>query len=150
MDKQRLEQFIRESFRIEGIHRQPSSAEMEAHEQLLALPVVTVSDLQQFVSVIQPGAVLRDRLGLDVRVGDYVAPSGGPEVRADLVDMLQLIQMAQSDSWPHKCHKAYERLHPFTDGNGRSGRALWLWQHCKRGTYMGLGFLHQWYYESLR
>lgn len=146
MDQQRLEQFIRESFRIEGIHRQPSSAEMEAHERFLALPVISVADLQQFVSIIQPGAQLRDRPGLDVRVGDYVAPRGGPEVRTDLEDLLIILPMSMN---PYKEHRRYERLHPFTDGNGRSGRALWLWQHHKRGTYMGLGFLHQWYYESL-
>jgi hypothetical protein len=38
------------------------------------------------------------------------------------------------------------RFGPTTDGNGRSGRALWLW--CMRGR-APLGFLHQFYYQTL-
>ena len=37
------------------------------------------------------------------------------------------------------------------DGNGRSGRALWLWQMVNQHNYdMRLGFLHLWYYQSLQ
>lgn len=49
----------------------------------------------------------------------------------------------------YRCHVVYETLHPFTDGNGRSGRAVWLRQ-------MGwivrapLGFLHHFYYQTLQ
>ena len=61
------------------------------------------------------------------------------EILADAVDEC---------SSAYVLHCRYESLHPFTDGNGRSGRALWLWM-------MGgieeapLGFLHTWYYQSL-
>ena len=36
--------------------------------------------------------------------------------------------------------------HPFTDGNGRSGRALWLWQMNNHAPF---GFLHTFYYQTL-
>lgn len=47
---------------------------------------------------------------------------------------------------PFEAHKRYEEIHPFVDLNGRTGRAIWLWQMGGPGS---LGFLHSWYYQSL-
>lgn len=52
--------FVKESNRIEGIRREPTQAEMDEHDRFLMLDEVTLTDLVQFVSVCQPGAVLRD------------------------------------------------------------------------------------------
>lgn len=59
---------------------------------------------------------------------------------------------------PYVVHHAYESLHAYTDGNGRSGRALWLWgmrrlyrgQTLKFDRVLRIGFLHCWYYQSLQ
>jgi Fic/DOC family protein len=134
--------FIRESNRIEGILREPTQQELQAHHSFLSAKP-TVQSLEELVHVVQPTAVLRDRPGLDVRVGRYSPPPGGPAIKSALHIILEEL------SDPYQTHQQYEALHPFTDGNGRSGRALWLWM-------MGgiqrtpLGFLHQWYYQSLQ
>ena len=135
-----LEDFVRESNRIEGIERDPTADEIDAHKWFLARDKITVRDLGTLVSVIQPDAVIRRTIGLDVRVGNHIAPRGGPEIEQRLEAILAVI-----DS-PYKTHLAYEDLHPFTDGNGRSGRALWLWQ---MGGEAPIGFLHRFYYQTL-
>lgn len=134
-----LVNFIAESNRIEGINRPPSDAEVQAHIDFLNAKHIGVREIEQFVSVVQPGAVLRDRIGLNVRVGAHHPPMGGPDIRLNLESLLQ----AGYD--PYTTHRLYQNLHPFTDGNGRSGRALWL--HMMGSA--PIGFLHHWYYQSL-
>lgn len=80
---------------------------------------------------------------MDVTVGGRLCPRGGPWIRQDLERIL--LETEVKDPWA--THIAYELLHPFTDGNGRSGRALWLWQKMGRAP---LGFLHHFYYETLQ
>lgn len=137
-----LFEFVRESNKIEGIHRAPTDAEILATAKFIALPKLTVEDLISLVAVYQPNAVLRDREGLNVRVGKHVPPRGSPKIR----EHLQLFLAALGQHTPHAAHIMYEKLHPFTDGNGRSGRAIWLWQ-MKESP---LGFLHHFYYQTLQ
>jgi hypothetical protein len=134
--------FLRESNRIEGILHDPTAAECREYERFMTLSAPTVADLGRFVSACQPGARLRDRLGLDVRVGDHVPPPGGPAV----VEALEaILGDAVAGTGAFEVHQRYEQLHPFTDGNGRSGRMLWWWQVGPQE----IGFLHRWYYQSL-
>ena len=137
-----LEDFVRESNRIEGILRDPTGREITAHKALLALDRITVGNLEVFVMGIQPDAVLRREVGLNVRVGNHIAPAGGPEIEGRLENILAHMDKHGA----YKTHLAYEDLHPFTDGNGRSGRALWLWQ---MGGEAPIGFLHRFYYQTL-
>ena len=147
----RVETFVRESNRIEGITREPSNDEINAHEQLMRMTRVSIEHVQRFVSVCQPGAVLRDRATIHgVRVGSHVAPPSGPAIATDL--MLLLNSIAEGEVNPWAAHVKYETLHPFTDGNGRSGRAIWLWGMTLAGQQkmaLDLGFLHTFYYQTL-
>ncbi len=138
-----LQDFVNESNRIEGIQRGCTPEELDAHRAFVSLVKPTVADLQALVSILQPGAVLRDKAGRDVRVGSYYPPRGGPDIKRKLGHLLLTI----GERTPYSAHCAYEALHPFTDGNGRSGRALWLWMMQGRAP---LGFLHTFYYQTLQ
>lgn len=147
MNKSDLIEFLRESLMIEGIHRKPTHKEIEATENFLALAQVTLDDMVHLVSVYAPHAVLRNTAGLNVSVGDHIAPPGGMNIVYALEELLEDIEKGKLT--PHEAHIRFELLHPFTDGNGRSGRALWLWHRIRDGQVPQLSFLHHFYYDTL-
>lgn len=137
--------FVRESNRIEGIAR-TTAKHYAAHWRFLDGPV-TITALMDLVGQLQPDARFRNAEHISgVRVGDHIAPPSGPQIEADLRRIL-----AMRDPWVQ--HVAYETLHPFTDGNGRSGRAIWLHRHYHESGLdpwaIRRGFLHSWYYHTL-
>jgi hypothetical protein len=140
--------FVTESNRIEGINRKPLKTELSAHAGLLALDELSVGQLEDFVRVVA-GRPLRRWPGYDVRVGNHIPPPGGPHIEEALV---ALLGRANAGADPFRVHVEYETLHPFMDGNGRSGRAVWLWQMLRqfRAPHaLRMGFLHLFYYQTL-
>lgn len=149
IDARTLRQFAVESNQIEGIHDILKDTEHAfALERLLSVDQLLTTHQQQFVHAVQPDAQFRSLPGLDVRVGNHYPPRGGPAVLAALRAILH--DISTNFNPPYVNHQRYETLHPYTDGNGRSGRALWLWQMHKYYGYKGQRlFLHEWYYQSL-
>lgn len=144
MDRTQLISFLVESLKIEGIHRYPTETEVRETENFLAIPKLSVPAVSYLVSVYEPRAVLRQNVGMDVIVGSHAPPRGGPLIRPALHEILFAANDGTLDAFEAHCR--YETLHPFTDGNGRSGRAIWLWQMRDAP----LGFLHHFYYQTLQ
>ena len=141
-----LTDFVRESNRIEGIER-VLQKEVAAHEKFLQLDRIDIQDMTWFVQQVQPDAQLRDVMGRNVRVGNYYPPQGGIAILGKLGNILHQANIIDDKpAHAYEIHHEYESLHPYTDGNGRSGRMLWLWMMREAP----LGFLHTFYYQALR
>jgi len=145
---QGLYDFAIESNKIEGIkltyrHKNHS----EALEKFLAKAELDISALEEFVHAVQPrGGRFRVTETDMVQVGTHIAPA--PAVMKPMLEeLLKEINTGSVDEW--NAHARYEVLHPFMDGNGRSGRAIWLWMAMKKGWEFKLSFLQMYYYQTL-
>lgn len=135
--------FLCESLAIEGIHRDPTPEEVDATRTFLRgeTSVDAVIELQR---VYAPGMPLRDRPGMDVRIGRHIPMRGNQYMR----DHLERVLNNNTD--PYQIHVAFEILHPFMDGNGRTGRAVWASAMIESGQHpFALSFLHRFYYQTL-
>jgi hypothetical protein len=148
-----LYQFAKQSNEIEGI-KQPSRHKLHAYalKRFLALDEITIQDLEDFVAYIEgPRAHLRTKPEHRVWIGGKEAPSGPRALKAlgDLLHHIKIVGPKKVDPWWAHCE--YEMIHPFIDGNGRSGRALWLWLMTRCHPEMpAFNFLQYFYYQTLK
>lgn len=133
-----LKDFLRDSNLIEG-YSFVDPQEIEATGEFLRLEQITISDIAVFLS-ITTGAhgstgLIRSSHGMNVVVGDHRPPKGGPHIVEKLEKHLEKVNAVPGlgGRWmsryrsSFKLHCQFESLHPYTDGNGRAGRLIWLW-----------------------
>ena len=99
------------------------------HEDMLSLHGIVASD------VMDQGGAGRYR-DIMVRVGSYLPPA--PEMVSGLMSELLEWWNNEASKWSPVIssavvHYRFEEIHPFADGNGRTGRALALWELYRRG-----------------
>lgn len=145
--KENFLEFIRESLAIERIFRNPTDEEFPESWRFLNLEKVTIADLVQYVQVFQPEATLRDNDQKRVWIGGKEASKGGEALLGYLTGLLTSCQNLNFEA--ASVHQEYEFLHPFTDGNGRSGTILWANLMFKQGYKFEYRFLQMYYYQTL-
>jgi len=99
------------------------------HEDVFALHRILVE------AVMDQGQAGRYR-SIAVQVGSYVPPAPG-DVSGLMFELLQWWNKQARELSPvlssSIVHYRFESIHPFADGNGRTGRALALWELYRRG-----------------
>lgn len=99
------------------------------HDDLFELHLILAGD------VMDQGQAGRYR-SINVRVGTYVPPAPA-EVSGLMFELLEWWSRDARKLSPVLSsailHYRFEAIHPFADGNGRTGRALALWELYRRG-----------------
>ncbi len=115
------------------------------HQDILRLHAIISAD------VMDQGAAGRYR-EIAVRVGRYLPPPPG-QVSGLMAELLEWWN-ERSAQWSAVItsailHYRFEEIHPFADGNGRTGRMLALWELYRRGFDTHHIFsVDEWYWED--
>jgi Fic family protein len=134
-----MEEHIRHSNLIEGIDDPAEDKQsMVAWEYLIKEPTIahsTVCRVQKIITLHQKllpnqRGYYRGMAGNDVnvRVGNHDAPAP-----AMVLDLMSNWILDCPKLTPKEAHIRFEKIHPFVDGNGRTGRMLMWWHELKLG-----------------
>jgi len=131
-DKKILEEFLRESNEIE---REFSK---KAHEDTYkAWKFLEYFDELSLTRILECHKLLMTRLNkeiagrirnVDVRVGYHIMPSF-EQVEMLLNRLLEFVPQTEEEI--RQWHIQFEGIHPFEDGNGRTGRIIMNWHRVK-------------------
>lgn len=130
-------EFIRESNLIEGINSPEADAQSwEAWLWLVDREHVGREDLLELHGLITRGQLAKSESGqfrrVPVSVGGHLPPApfiAQQQIYEWLMDLMQHWQTLD----PKEMHIRFEKIHPFVDGNGRTGRMLMWWHELKQG-----------------
>jgi Fic family protein len=137
----KLRDYVHESNLIEGIDSEQADTDgQEAWRHLLSrtynhkpLTHAIIQKLQEELTTSQEMSsfwrgVYRDRNRVRVQVGGVEALK--PEHVGRAMD--EWLELYSTRS-PYENHVAFEKIHPFADGNGRTGRMLMWYQEYRAG-----------------
>lgn len=146
---------IRESNLIEGIDLESADIDCsKAWESLIHCREIThgaLMDLHRQITSHQDDLTDGERGNyrkIQVYVGDHTPPA------AHMVPSLMMDYLQKFESMdPIEAHIEFETIHPFVDGNGRTGRMLLWWHQLKLNqepTLFRNSEKHQKYYPLFR
>jgi len=140
--KYTLEDFAKESDLIEGeaFNRQ----HLYALEAILKKPLTKENLLAAHFTFAPDEEWAGKYRDINVMIGGHMTPN--PYMTKEL---MRNWFMDLDDMNSFEAHVRFEKIHPFQDGNGRIGRAIWLKIALEEGFQQNRTFLHEFYYQTL-
>lgn len=144
-----LEKLLSNSNAIEGVTDNVSLVQaVQAWDYLRNKKVMKPKYIIKAHKILMEDHLIKSELGhfrdCDVMVGGYVAPHH-TEVFSKMLVWCHNINQEKSD--PIFDHVAFEKIHPFVDGNGRIGRLLLNWQSVIKLKQKPIIFLNKEKYD---
>lgn len=133
MDHAQIAEFLRESNAIEQVYDLASLGQaLVAWDYLSKQTKLTHEVVLTTHRLLMKGKLEKDELGHYRKVPVWIAGREGLEAGKINQAMSNWIaNWEQTD--PRTAHVAYETIHPFIDGNGRTGRMFMNWMFQQRG-----------------
>lgn len=128
---------IRHSNLIEGINdRHEDKLSLYAWHWLEKQETITQPVLLELHRLITCNQLSKQESGhyrdIMVTVGGHIAPA--PLIaKVQIVDWMKDLMRDPASLDPRTMHIRFEKIHPFVDGNGRTGRMLMWWHERKLG-----------------
>lgn|SRR3990167_6571675 len=132
----KLKIFLRQSNLIEEVNDVKADLDTwKAYKFLEAFDKLTLSrilEANRIILIRLDPRIAGNLRQVEVRVGYRMCPSF-LQVPGLMADWLEDYGDAMSLEEIKEAHIEFERIHPFEDGNGRTGRLIMLWQWLKNG-----------------
>lgn len=135
--KDAIRTFLKQSNEIELVYdKKYHKQALKAWEYLIGFDAITPENLLKTHAILMRDLLSEEKLGSlrnhMVYVGYDVPPN--PESLQRMMSLWIISANAgKTEEQIKKDHIQFERIHPFSDGNGRIGRILMNWQRVKNG-----------------
>lgn len=136
-DEGDIEEFLRESNAIEGVYDTQSAIDAhEAWDYIMTQDVLTLKVVRETHALLMKNQPLDEKDKGAFRTS-AVFIGGKPCIDHSFVSGLMQqwcfeTMRAEPPVHPVALHVQYEKIHPFVDGNGRTGRIFLNWTRLKR------------------
>jgi len=138
MNIKQLHTFIKHSNLIEDVHTEEAiNDSMEAWNYLKNVKIITLRDVLNVHALIMKNlnpniaGQLRVENGDRVYVGNRFCPLPKESFDMLLTWISQMNTLDFTEETTQLLHVRFEHTHPFSDGNGRTGRLFWLWSRVE-------------------